>query len=722
MNGAEQDAVTAQLFRYAQDLDQLMQQHKRLQQHHQMTLQSLGREVPGENLLPQLLARAASMHWTTDLEGEVLHCGPQNPSPWALCAAAQPGQNLLLLVPAPQQMRLRLLLAHFASAGSKACAVRLRLSLQVQAGSPAEQVFDALLMPLNQEGHHQVSWILQSGGTDCVDTAACLADLLRAVPAEQGAMAANPQGSICAVSPGYCRMTGYSAQELLGNNPRMLSSGRHDAGFYHGLWFELLDSGSWSGTLFNRRKDGQIFLQWQAIRMVEDLDGKVLCYLSATVDLSYTDPSVKRLETIAYTDPLTGLPNRRLLTDRLTLALGEAHRVGESLALLFIDLDRFKPINDELGHNVGDQVLQAVARRLREGLLPDDLLARLGGDEFVVVLYGQQRVQMAEAIAAQLLSVLKAPLHIQNCAMTLSASIGCARFPQDAEDMLSLLQCADAAMYGAKRFGIPFCYFDVGMDDAGRPNLELELWQAVERGEISLVYQPQVNSDATHTLRGVEALMRWNHPILGDVDPIQFIGMAERSGAIVPLGYWALYHACAQLRSWREQALPAFTLSLNISLRQLRHPDFFEQVQQALALNQLQAGQLEMELSETQAMLFVQSDTHHVRTLRQLGVRIAIDDYGISFSSLSRLNLLSISSFKLNQQCVQDLTNSADARAISNCMISIGKAMGIEVIAQGVETAAQAQLLKQQGCQVLQGFYTGAPLSAEALADMLKAG
>jgi EAL domain-containing protein (putative c-di-GMP-specific phosphodiesterase class I) len=344
----------------------------------------------------------------------------------------------------------------------------------------------------------------------------------------------------------------------------------------------------------------------------------------------------------------------------------------------------------------------------------------VGGDEFVVLLSGNKRVDMAEAIGAQLQNALKPPLRLQNCHLSIGASMGCARYPQDGEDMLTLLQRADAAMYGAKRFGIPFCYFDAGMDESSRPNLEFDLWQALERHEISLVYQPQVSSAPDRPLRGVEALMRWKHATLGDVEPNHFIALAERSGAIVPLGNWALSHACEQLRSWRNQGLPTFTLSLNTSLRQLRHPGFLDEVQKALATHQLEGCQLEMEFSETQAMLFVQSDTRHVQALREMGVRIAIDDYGISFSSLSRLNFLTISSFKINQQCVQDLTTSADARAISSCMISISKAMGIEVIAQGVETAEQADVLEQQGCHVLQGFYTGAPVPPEALAALLK--
>lgn len=719
MNGSDQDTLTAQLFRYAQDLDQLIQQHKRLQQQHQMILQSLGQEVPGEDLLPKQLQQTAALHWVTDFQGRVIQAGRTNPAPWAQHPSGQRDQDLVQLLARGQRDAVRQMLARFDE--TNAGAVQLPLKAEPLPGLPDTLAFDALVMPNRRSGRPTLEWFLYPGDSPQDNAAQTPLAMVRSVLPEHCIMAVAPDGCIWAVSQGYCDATGHSEEALLGNKPSMLSSGRHDAHFYSEFWSELRHNGGWNGTLFNRRRDGHIYLIWQVVRKVSDQYGQLLYYLSAVVDISYAEPSVKRLQVIAYTDPLTGLPNRRMLSDRLTQALDEARQTGQKLALLFIDLDRFKPINDDLGHAMGDLVLHEVARRMRGALLPGDLLARVGGDEFVVLLYSHKRVEMAEAIGAQLQQVLKPTLRIQNCEISIGASMGCARYPQDGEDMETLLQRADAAMYGSKRFGIPFCYYDAGINEVVLPNLEFDLWQALERGEISLVYQPQVCSDEGRSLRGVEALMRWTHPVLGDVEPSHFITLAEHSGAIVPLGQWVLATACAQLREWREQGLPTFTLSVNISLRQLRHPGFLSTVRQALAANQLEACDLEMEFSETQAMLFMQSDTAHVQALRQLGVRIAIDDYGISFSSLSRLNFLTISSFKLNPQCVQDLTTSSDARAISNCMINISKAMGIEVIAQGVETAEQASVLEQQGCRVLQGFYTGAPVHAAALRELLGA-
>jgi len=272
-------------------------------------------------------------------------------------------------------------------------------------------------------------------------------------------------------------------------------------------------------------------------------------------------------------------------------------------------------------------------------------------------------------------------------------------------------------MYAAKRFAIPFCNFDAAMDQKALPNLEFDLWQALERGEISLLYQPQVRNDGL-ALRGCEALMRWKHPVVGDVDPSEFIALAERSGAIVPLGNWALSHACQQLRAWRDAGLLDLTLSVNVSVRQLRDPAFIRLVETSLGENHLPPASLELELNEGQAALILEKDTRPIELLRQLGVRIAIDDFGSSFNSLARLNTLSISSLKINADFVQDLAHSADARAISNSMIAIGQALGIEVIAQGVETEEQAHVLLAQGCRVFQGFYSGRPISAEALHDL----
>ncbi len=714
------DIVTEQLFRYAQDMDELMRQHSRLQQHHQMILQSLGQEVHSPDLLPHLLMRASPMYWVTDADGRITHASSQLHWQFAQQVGELVGRNVAQLIRPPQDILIDALVKRLAGQGVMGNAVQCRLEMAGPLPSPQGTVWEALLMQIRQGGKADVYWFLSPALSDQTSLLQAQSAFAHAVDPDHGLIVTNPFGTISSVNSGCCRLTGYAEAALIGQNPRMLSSGRHDAEFFQSFWLELLETGSWSGTIFNRRKGGQIFLQWQTVTMVEDLEGRVLSYMAAMVDLSHTEQSSKRLEAMAYSDALTGLPNRRMMVDHLERFFAEAVGSDHAMALLFIDLNRFKPINDDLGHDMGDLVLQEVASRMRNALPNSLLLARVGGDEFVVVLSGAKYVEQAEAIAAQLQLALKPPMFIKQCTLSVGASIGCAEYLRDGEDMVTLLQHADAAMYSAKRFGLPFCRYDVGMDDSDKPNLERDLWLALERQQISLVYQPQIRSDAGQTVRGCEALMRWQHPLAGEVDPTLFISLAERSGAIVALGNWAVEQVCRQMRLWRAQGMAQITLSLNVSLRQLRDPDFAGRVKHALEENSVDPHLLEMELSETQAMAFVQGDTRHIQALRELGVRIAIDDYGISFSSLSRLNFLSISSFKINPQCVQDLAHSADARAISNCMIAIGQAMGIEVIAQGVETEAQAQVLAGQGCRVIQGFYASHPVCAETLLEMVK--
>ena len=619
--------VTAQLFRYAQDMDALMQQHKRLQAQHQMLLQSLGQEVPGDDLLPRLLDRTAARHWVTDLQGRFL---PGTRDALGTTAVATVAEALVDTA----QDALRTLLHRLAGRGNNHSAVHWRLQLRHATDPDSGPAQDALLLPQWRDGAVQIHWFLYPAPVGAPDPLQALCACVQGVQSAHGTLLADPHGTILAANTSYSHSSGYSQAELLGNNPRMLSAGRHSASFYQDLWFELLDTGHWSGTLFNRRKHGQIFLKWQSLRMVEDQAGQVLCYLEAMVDLSYAAPAVQQRQALDYTDALTGLPNRRLLTEQLAQCMGEAERTGEALALLAIDLDRFKPINDAWGHAVGDQVLQEVAARMRRTLLPGDLLARVGGDEFMVLLRGARRVQQAQAIGAQLQEALRPALHIQGSQLVLGASMGCARYPLDGRESARLLQQADTAMHAAKRQGLAFRWYAPGLDTAGQPTPEFDLWQALERQEISLLYRPQIRSQGLPSLRGCEAVMRWKHPRKGDVEPTLLLALAEKSGAIVPLGQWALAHACAQVRRWGEQGLPDIILSLKLSLRQLRHPQFLDSVRRALADSGVAAGQLELQLCESQALQFVESDTRPIRALRALGVRIAMDDYGVSFASL----------------------------------------------------------------------------------------
>jgi diguanylate cyclase (GGDEF)-like protein len=447
---------------------------------------------------------------------------------------------------------------------------------------------------------------------------------------------------------------------------------------------------------------------------VEDANGKVLSYVAAIADLSHRDENSEQLTQLAYHDALTGLPNRRMLEDRLLQAITDSSREGCGLCVLYLDLDRFKPVNDELGHDVGDLVLQEVGARLKAAVRSGDTVARVGGDEFVIVLQSTSPVHDAESIASGILNALNSPIRAGYHTVSIGASIGCAIYPHDGQDAAALLKHADAAMYGAKRFGTQFSFYETG-SETPTFNLGFEIWQALERNEMHLVYQPQVRSVAQGRLRGCEALLRWNHSTLGEISPSTFIPIAEKNGAIVLLGSWVLLTACKQLRQWQSQGVNDFTMSVNVSLRQLRDPNFVTYLSGILAESGIASEYLELELSETESLLYQDEDRLHIEAVRKLGVKIAIDDFGVAFSSLAKLHSLSISSLKINPQFVKDLAESADARAISNCMVAIGVAMGIEVIAEGVESAEQLAVLSAQGCHVTQGYWTGHPMLAAEL-------
>jgi diguanylate cyclase (GGDEF)-like protein len=500
----------------------------------------------------------------------------------------------------------------------------------------------------------------------------------------------------------------------------LLSSGRHDDKFYKSFWAELNALGSWSGEFFNRRKSGQIFPEWKTIRAVRNAAGDTLAYLSVSADITPQRNDSDQLARMAYHDTLTGLPNRSLLEDRMAQSLSRAKRDGTGLSLFFIDLDRFKPINDQLGHEVGDQVLQEVARRLEKSVRQGDTAARVGGDEFVILLQSVVRAEDVESIANVVLSRLSAPVVVGEHQLLVGASIGCARYPQDGGDLGTLLKHADQAMYAAKRLGgSHFCLHEIRGSPNAVANLGHDLWRALERKEMHLVYQPQVT--ASGALRGCEALLRWTHATLGAVPPLTFVPLAEANGAILPLGDWVLDSACRQLKRFQNAGLRDLTMAVNVSARQLNDPDFPSRVCQALLATGIAPHTLELEVTESEALQCESDGQRRLQSLRALGVKIAIDDFGIGFSSLSRLQMLPIDRLKIDQSFVRELATSFNARAISQCFVSLGLAMGLEVVAEGVETGEQHQVLTEQGCHLIQGYFTGRPMSAEALLDRFKA-
>jgi diguanylate cyclase (GGDEF)-like protein/PAS domain S-box-containing protein len=714
---SETGMLQAQLFRYAQDMQELMEQHAKLQRHHQLLQQAMGRNAQEKDLLSALLRDSSRHFFVTDARGTVLQTSV------ALCRAlGRPQESLVgtdiasLLNDDDSALAQATLLKIAAQPNHGGLELRqFRLG---RAPGQERVAFDALVLQVREGSKLQLHWLLKEADSQTSPHYySVLQRVLMGEEREEGIFITDPHGTICAVNPAFTRITGYTAAQVLGKNPRMWSAGRHDSAFYQDFWLELLTNGHRSGEVFNRRENGQLYLQWLSIKMVENHEHKVIAYVAAISDLSRRERDHKQLEEMAFRDELTGLPNRRWFEGQIGRALTSMSKDGTGFCVLFMDLDKFKPINDELGHDVGDRVLQAVAQRIQGRLREGDAVARIGGDEFVVLLQNAGNPVDAENVANNLLESIALPIAVGSQTLQVGASIGCAIYPRDGADATSLLRHADAAMYGAKRFGTQFSFFDTGVANAKGPNLAHDIWNAVEGNQLSILYQPQVSLRMHGTMRGCEALLRWNHPVLGEVPPSVFIPIAEKTGAIVPIGKWVLQHACAQLASWAGANLSRFSVSVNISLQQLRAPDFVAHLREQVLEYDIAPSNLELELSESQAQLYLEEDTHRITTLRDIGVRIAIKDFGLAFSTLSRLSAMSISSLKIDPKLVRDLTTNADARAISNCMVAVGRALNIDVIAEGVESAEQLSVLTKQGCPLIQGFFTGRPMPAADLSS-----
>ena len=437
-----------------------------------------------------------------------------------------------------------------------------------------------------------------------------------------------------------------------------------------------------------------------------------------TMERKKAESEIKKL---AYYDSLTGLPNRTLLFDRLQQYLANAMNDGLKVALLFIDLDRFKVINDSLGHTNGDLLLKDVAQRLSLLVRNSDTVARLGGDEFVIALPSITSSEDISRIAAKILSVLSEPIHIDSHEIYSGASIGIAFFPDDGETAADLMKHADIAMYQAKdqgRNAYRFFSTEMNLHAYDRQIIENQLRKAIQGDELFLVYQPQIEI-ATGRITGFEALVRWRHPERGIVTPNDFIPLAEETGLVIPLGEWVLNTACAQNSSWQRQGLPSRIIAVNISGRQFKHAAIIETVRKALDINGLDACFLELELTESTIMTEPSTVVSILNELKTLGVQLAIDDFGTGYSSLSCLKHFPIDRLKIDRSFVRDIGNGTGDEAIAEAIISMARSLGIEVVAEGVETLEQLDFLKSRSCQTMQGYYCGEPLSVDACTELL---
>lgn len=534
----------------------------------------------------------------------------------------------------------------------------------------------------------------------------------------EGVLITDTQQHISAVNRAFTEITGYSETEALGHTPRLLASGLHDSAFYAAMWHQLTAEGHWQGEISNRRKNGELYPSWLTISAVRNRDRQITHFVAVFADISSLKHAQARLDYQAHHDPLTGLPNRTLFESRLLAALNSQQENGGQGAVLFLDLDRFKHINDSLGHPVGDLLLKGIAVRLREQLRDIDTVARLGGDEFIILLPGLQQPSDAEHIAQKLLNCFTAPFQAGEHEFFISASIGTSLYPQDGCDVATLVKNADAAMYRSKAKGrnrVEKYTRDLTAQASERVALEHELRRAIERNELSLSFQPKI-SLADNRLVGAEALIRWYHPTFGDVPPEHFIPLAEENGMILQIGDWVLERACRQLCEWNSTYESLGPLSVNLAGAQLRQPNLLGRIEQLLREHQLQPDLLQLEITENFIMSQAEEALTVLHQLKKLGVQLAIDDFGTGYSSLSYLKRLPLDILKIDQSFVRGLPDDPHDAAIVRAIIALGRSMQFTIIAEGVETLAQQQFLTEEGCEQIQGYIVSLPLCADEFA------
>jgi len=520
-----------------------------------------------------------------------------------------------------------------------------------------------------------------------------------------------------AVNQAFTRITGYADTEVIGKPMEMLDSGQQDAASHERMREDISRDGRWSGEMWKLRKDGEEILCKIETNVVPDASGQRNLYVQVLNDITEQKRAEQELRYLANYDTLTSLPNRSLLSERLSRAIVRARRESGKVAVLFIDLDRFKDINDSLGHATGDRILRAAAARVQQTVGAQHTVARLSGDEFTVVLEDIGSMEDAEVIAQQIIDAFMLPLSFgERLELSVSPSIGISLYPDHAQVPTDLLKHADTAMYQAKAAGRhTYQVYSETMDEKTRHRaiLASALRRALERDELALVFQPRL-SLTEHRITGVEALLRWESKDFGEVSPGQFIPLAEESGLILEIGAWALRQALMTLHSWHQQGLPGLTVAVNVSALQLQRGDLSDVVAQILEETGVSAHCLELELTESVIMANPEKNADTLRACRRLGVSLAIDDFGTGYSSLAYLKRLPLTTLKIDQEFVGDLTHDTDDEAITSTIINMGHSLSLNVIAEGVETAAQLQFLRDHGCDEIQGHWISHALAPDA--------
>ena len=532
----------------------------------------------------------------------------------------------------------------------------------------------------------------------------------------EGVIITDPERRILTVNRAFTTMTGYSFDEVVGKNPRMLTSGHHEGNFFEAVWDTVHREGYWQGEIWNRHKGGEVYPVLASFSQVFDDEGTVSHYIDIFSDISEHKASQEHIQRLAHYDSLTGLPNRSLLADRVTQALSRMERDDDTLAMVFLDLDRFKNVNDSLGHRVGDELLIQVAERLKSCLREGDTVSRLGGDEFILVLPSTS-AEGAAHVAEKILNALSHSYRIEMHELTITPSMGIALYPADGETYDSLTMCADTAMYRAKQAGRnTYRFFTREMQERSDRTLQLEnaLRRVLELDQLQLHYQPQMSITDDRVI-GVEALLRWSHPDLGTVSPNDFIPVAEDSGLILPIGEWVLRTAIRQMKAWMKAGLPPMVMAVNLSAIQFRQANLPDLVTRILDEYDLPPQCLELELTEGVAMDNPLAAIDIMNALHERGIHLSIDDFGTGYSSLSYLKRFKVYKLKIDQSFVRDISRDPDDEAIVKAIIGLSRSLGMKTIAEGVETAEQLAFLREKGCDEVQGYFFARPMPAEQL-------
>ena len=533
----------------------------------------------------------------------------------------------------------------------------------------------------------------------------------------------NARREIVAVNPAFTRLTGYERSEVVGRNPRMFSSGKHSPAFYEAMWTSLYETGRWSGEIWNRRKNGELFLEWLSINAVRDESGEVTQYVSVFADITERSAAEEKLHQLSHFDSVTQLPNRVLLMDRINQAIARAQRERSNLAVFFMDVDHFKTINDTLGHSAGDSLLVTIAETLRECVRESDTIGRFGGDEFAILLPNAGTHEAIARVAGKILGRVAQPCTIAGNDIQTSLSIGISLYPDDGSDAETLVKNADNAMYYAKAGGRSgFRFFSRQHGEQAQRDLAIQqgIRSGLKREEFSMAYQPKY-SLGSRRIVGAEALIRWHSPALGNVSPVDFIPIAEKTGVIVDVGEWVIGTVCAQIARWRDAGIEAPPVAINISPLHFQRGKVMSTLLETLATHGLPPGALQVELTEGVVMNDSDTTRAMLSELRERGFKISIDDFGTGYSSLGYLRQLPIDEIKIDRSFIKEIDEDVTPAetAVPLAVMQLARSLGLQLVAEGVETEVQTEFLVLNGCDVIQGYLFSKPLPAADFAAML---